>query len=715
MSWELLLEWAINAVSLFNTILLLWLGLTVLLNAEKRTWGIWGAGLGSLAGAAFFVSHLAIIGQGLLFVSQGMNFWWFIGWVPAIVSPFAWYVVMLWYSGFWDSRHSRLRRRQRLWLAVTTLLALSLLALWLFANPLGSYSQVARLDLSSSIYVGNFPLLALLYPAYILLCIGLSLDGLRDPAPSGRVMGELARRRAQPWLVGAALGLLVVSLLVAGAMLWSSIFVRQRPTDQQLVSITITAAWLDLLITSFIGAAIALVGQAIVSYEIFAGKTLPRRGLVRQWHSAMILAGGYGLVVGGSLALQIRPVYSVLLATFLMTLFYALLNWRSFAEREGFIRSLRPFVASQRLYEDLLALSEPVEGGLAPTPTFRALCEEVLGARLAFLMPLGPLSALVGSPIAYPSDMDTPVIQAGELAARFIGSQPLCVPLEPAEHGGAAWAVPLWGSRGLIGVLLLGEKRDGGLYSQEEIEIARSSGERLIDTQASIEMAQRLMALQRRQLADSQVLDRRTRRVLHDDVLPILHTVMLKLSGGQPPKDDVLLMLADAHRRISDMLHDMPTVTSREVTRLGLVAALRRSVEEELSGAFDEVSWEIAPAAAREAQHLQPLTAEALFYAAREVVRNAARYARDKSASRPLHLRIGIEAKEGLEIRIEDDGVGLEGASKSNGGSGHGLALHSTMMAVVGGSLETESVPGMYTRVVLRLPIDEQAVPGAER
>ncbi len=80
--------------------------------------------------------------------------------------------------------------------------------------------------------------------------------------------------------------------------------------------------------------------------------------------------------------------------------------------------------------------------------------------------------------------------------------------------------MPLWSERGLIGVLLLGEKRDGGLYTQEEVEIARAGGERLIDTQASAEMARRLMALQRQRLAESQVVDRRARRVLHDDVLP---------------------------------------------------------------------------------------------------------------------------------------------------------------------------------------------------
>src|SRR5207302_6567106 len=108
----------------------------------------------------------------------------------------------------------------------------------------------------------------------------------------------------------------------------------------------------------------------------------------------------------------------------------------------------------------------------------------------------------------------------------------LCLPVDPARYGGALWAVPLWSERGLIGVLLLGEKLDHSLFSQEEIEIAQASGERMIDTQASAEMARRLMALQRRRLSESQVLDRQARRVLHDDVLPRLHTAMLTLSQG---------------------------------------------------------------------------------------------------------------------------------------------------------------------------------------
>lgn len=60
------LDWAIMAVSFFNTILLLWLGLTVLLNADRRrSRGVWLCTTGLLIGGAFFFCHSIILGDGL--------------------------------------------------------------------------------------------------------------------------------------------------------------------------------------------------------------------------------------------------------------------------------------------------------------------------------------------------------------------------------------------------------------------------------------------------------------------------------------------------------------------------------------------------------------------------------------------------------------------------------------------------------------------------
>jgi signal transduction histidine kinase len=256
------------------------------------------------------------------------------------------------------------------------------------------------------------------------------------------------------------------------------------------------------------------------------------------------------------------------------------------------------------------------------------------------------------------------------------------------------------------------------------MEIARATGERLIDIQASAEMARRLMALQRQQLAESQLLDRRTRRVLHDDVLPCLHTAMLIL-GGQPsdigdPSPDVVALLGDLHREIADLLHNMPPAIVPEVARLGVFAALRQAVEHELSGAFDQVSWEITPEAEQKAQTIPPLIAEVVFYAAREAIRNAARHGRGPRFPNPLQLCIrgmwhdplagakqapvAYSGQGGLFMIIEDNGIGLGSTDHPDNDGGHGLALHTTMMAIVGGTLVLESVPGQHTRVVLTLP-----------
>ncbi len=229
-------------------------------------------------------------------------------------------------------------------------------------------------------------------------------------------------------------------------------------------------------------------------------------------------------------------------------------------------------------------------------------------------------------------------------------------------------------------------------------------------------MARRLMALQRQQMAEGQVLDRRARRVLHDDVLPHLHTAMLSLSTREADRDgsssNVIALLGDVHRQLSDLLHEMPATTIPEIGRLGLVSALRHTVDEELANAFDSVTWEVDSDAGQEMQELPLLTAEVLFYAAREAIRNAARYGRAGDAAQPLHLRVKAASLDssaetgssGLEVVIEDDGAGLEAGQGSSEVGGHGLALHSTMMAVVGGSLTIESVPDAYTRVSLRLP-----------
>jgi signal transduction histidine kinase len=428
--------------------------------------------------------------------------------------------------------------------------------------------------------------------------------------------------------------------------------------------------------------------------------------LQRHWYRAIVLAIGFAVIVSAGLTFRVSPIYQLLSTTALMTVFYALLSWRLFSEREHYMHQLRPFVASQRLYDHLLTPSATVTPPEADVvEPLRALADEVLDAKQIVIAPVGPLAPLVGPAVSNRGEHPS-LSPLTEITSQLTSPQTICLPLDPARFGGAQWAVPLWSERGLIGIMLLGEKNDRGLYTQEEIEIARATGERLIDTRASAEMARRLMTLQRQRLAESQVVDRRARRVLHDDILPQLHTAMLTLNGGKDSAEAIKL-LTDVHRRISDLLHAMPAAAP-DVARTGLVGALKHLINGELADAFDSVNWHIDPEAERRAGSIPPLTAEVVFYAAREAMRNAAKYGRGEEAGAqlPLRLNVAVVWSNGLKIAVEDNGVGVAASrGVDGGGSGKGLALHSTLLAVVGGTLAVETLPGAGTRVVLSLPV----------
>ncbi len=704
MSNNILLNWATLAVSLMNTILLIWLGFTVLFNADRPSWGITLSGSGLLLGAAFFVSHTAIIGLTPAEITwRNTIFWWTGGLIPAIMLPLAWYIIILWYAGFWSNPPAKIRHRQQIWFTISVLMAIVglgglILGVILLALPI---TELPFLRLLLRYSFNNIPLLAVAYSIYVVLCFVLSLDALRNPISSTRIMGTEARQRAQPWLVAASIALLIVSFLVTGVMLWVVQDVSRRTFFEIYAESTNIIAIADLIIETIIGIAIILLGQAVVSYEIFTGKTLPRRGLARHWNRVLLLAIGYGIAIGGTLAIHVRPIYSLLLTTILMASFSALIVWRSFVQRERYIDNLRPFVSSQQLYEQILTEANPQDADFI-TP-FNVLCTDILDAKIAYLLPLGSLTPLINQPLIYPQGTPFDFPQLADLMSQFDSPDMMTLALNPDQYNGIIWAIPLWGERGIIGAFLLGTKNDGGLYTQEEIEIARAVCERLIDTQASAEMSQRLMTLQRERLSQSQIIDQQTRRVLHDDILPNLQTALIALSSNQPTFNEAdskaASLITEAHKQISDLLHNMPTITVPDVARVGVIAALQNSIAHELAEAFEQVNWHIPEQTIAQAKQIPIMSSEVLFYATREVIRNAARH-----GGGGITLTITGQWQDGLVLTIKDNGIGIANA-QSTAGTGQGLALHTTMMAVVGGNISIESVPEKETAVTLSLPV----------
>ena len=698
---ELLTNWVRILLSFFNTIVLLWLGLTVLLNADERHIGIMLASGGFLAGSGFFVSHTALIVNGVNFVSRSTAWWFFIGMIPAIVLPIGWYMTVLWYSGFWTASGAALRQRHQL-LFRMILLAMSAGLFTLIAKAYRTIALFAPLERLTNLMLFDIPLDAWGYMTYVVFCIGVSLDAISRPAPSERLMGEQARLRARPWLIGASGVFLITSFAVAAVIMWTIRNTRvgiYYVLDANALSVI---GRFDLIITFLVAVAVLMVGQAITSYELFTGKALPRQGLKIYWRRTVIFAVGVSAVISTILVLELSAIYSVLLTIILLTVFFALLSWRSYIERDRTIDSLRPFVSSQNLYASLF--DQSAETNLPIQHPFHALCADVLNCDIAFLVATGSFAPLV-STVVYTSPQINPQkhphnLPTNQLITSSLKPTDLYIPIDATQFTGAQYAIPLWSERGLIGLLLLGAKQDNGLYTQEEFEIARTAGERLIDTEASTAIASRLMQLQRERMTQNLVIDQHSRRVLHDEVLPLIQTAMIALSGGSTT-DEAIELMGDAHKQVSTLLREMPMVATPDVARLGVIGALRRVIEIEFTKAFDEVVWEVGEGVEDHLKSLASISAETLFYAARETIRNAAKYARHPE--RPLMLTIQTRTTQhDQQLIIMDNGIGH---SPSASPSGHGIALHSTMMAVVGGSLAIDSSPNQFTCVTLSLPI----------
>lgn len=696
---------AILGVSTLSFILLGWLGLTVLLNAERRRLGVWLIAGALFSGMAFFVLQAAVAAHGVEYVAIALYFQWPLGWAIGGALPAAWYATMLWYTGILDARGVRALVRHLPRLILVVFVGNGVMLLWARGARYPWIGQGSDASVDGPT-LGGVPLLAIVYTLSVAQCIGLSVDALlRPPAPSPRPMGDIARRRARPWLIGTSFMMLLISLCVGALMMvlaHNSPATVLRAEGSRIGGIVLMA---DLVITCLVAAAVMLLGQAVVSYEVFTGKAFPRRELVRQWQNAVVFGAGWSLIVGWTAGLLHRPFLTLTLVAIVVTALLAVFSWRGNADRARHMAQLRPFVTSARLYDAMLEPGMPQTGG---GESFDVLCRDILGTQIAHLVAAGPLSSLAGPPLSYladaapPGDLSALVDRAGADASRA-----LVLDVEPGEGAGARWALPLYGERGLIGLLLLGSKLDGGLYTQEETEIARAAGERLIDAVAAVRMARTLMALQRRSLSEATAHGRSLRSLLHDDVLPRLHAAMLAINsadvGEQARADVAVEQLTDLHRELAEMLRGLSAGGSGAIERVGLTGAIRRLLEDDFSGRFDTVTCTVEHDVEQYVALLPVLAAEAVYYAAREAVANAARHGRAGEPERPLGLNVQIAWRDGLQIVIEDTGVGYRAADETSG-TGQGVALHSTMMAVIGGGWVTESRPGEFTRVTLWLP-----------
>lgn len=779
-----LFQTAALALSVFNLTAFLWLAFTVWLNGNRRAGivrlGVVGLGLSAL----FFFIHAILIGSPLTPAQSffSLDFWWRMIWLPALGVPYLWFAIGLHYAALINTRW-RKRRPLLLLLSAALGLGVFLLLIfnrniftYMGALRLLTYSPAFQ-DIRATL-LSPLLLIPILFLVYVTFCaigpwftIGrvnrlfkifwnvllpgqksrpkhagslrqLLLDAFWDDPLDVALLEEpvLSWHLARPGLLLAALLMVGLTTSLGGLVVQSMInwfgYGQRLPAtlpptvvpDNSLVPFNLLI--LDVLATGAVAVVILLIGYSIVRHGVLIERPLARRGFFEQWRGIVIVATLVALLIALLVAWTQSSLGGLLLITCLATGAYALFTWSSYTAHDRYIALLGPFVRSSAprhwLNTDLSRTEQDLEY------LFFHLCYDVLDVQCA------SLSLLTGSvrrnfSYRWPANL-APASLWGKPSRRAsgkLGAHPDILPSIPAAQGRRVqvvvsgqpmiiWILPIYNERGLAATLYLGPRQDGGVFTDEDMNLAHACGQRILDTLGDHEAMQAVASLLRRRVVDVKLLGAQQRRVLHDEILPRMHLALLQLemlrslpAGGQQGSgrqtvDEAIAIISDAHRRLAAMMRATAPGAPHRLEHEGLINAIQTMLEQDFQNAFDEIIWRVSEETAEHIDEVvSPAIAELIFAAVQEALRNTARHARGADVHRALRLTFSASwhpADPHLVIMVADNGVGLASADDSTTGTGGGLLTHSALLAIAGGSLVVKSTPGEGVTVLITLP-----------
>lgn len=235
--------------------------------------------------------------------------------------------------------------------------------------------------------------------------------------------------------------------------------------------------------------------------------------------------------------------------------------------------------------------------------------------------------------------------------------------------------------------------------------------------------AERKVALyqhQLRRLASALALaeQRERRRIateLHDHLAQMLVLSRMKIrmlqstfTSDNAPKtmEEIRLLLDESIEYTRTLIWDLYPPMLNEI---GLEAALEWLAEQVQERHGIQVRFEDDEQAKTSDENLRAL----LFRAVHELLMNVIKHA--KASQAIVAVR---RWEEQIEIRVEDDGVGFDPDGVRihvEQGGGFGLFSIREQLAVIGGSFEVRSSPGVGSQAMLRAPLQQQAVGAVRR
>jgi hypothetical protein len=453
----------------------------------------------------------------------------------------------------------------------------------------------------------------------------------------------------------------------------------------------------DLISCTIILVIILIVSRSIVKYQLFTGMYLVENFNIEIFRFAYLfsiilsLLNTIIILYGYKLTLK-DPFLTI---SFLSLSFYSLSKIKKSESKQKEL--FKPFLLRDNLHE--VIFSDTKESFLDFKYTFTQLCKEYLNTNSACIIPLGSYTYFLNQPVLYNKNHFLINEKQIEILAN---KKEDIIFLKKDEFEDFLVCIKIFSKQEVSAYLFLSEKKDNLLYSKNEIEVAQLGVLNILEILAITEISKVLFQLQKKQILENRLLDTQTRRILHDEILPEIQSILITIDTKNFDKEKMMNSLMDVHKKISNFLKFVPEGIldfNKELFHEKLINLANKELSPKNFNLTNNLSN------TKELDSISINHKEIIFYAIREVFRNIEKYAKLDSQKTDVHFYTSL-SNEFLEIFIEDKGKGISYRTEKQG-SGMGLILHSTLLSSIQCNLKIESKLNEYTKVIIQIPISK--------